>query len=136
MDARERTPSDARESAPDAAPKSRPDAGLEQVAARGAFPPGVSPSTVLALQRKAGNRAVGSLARSTAKQQIQRVYADDSGRLVAGGNLRGGAFAANIVGLGEHVINVVPWTSPDGTNNNFLDLGGYQRNAQRLPPLP
>jgi len=138
MDARERTQSGAPETtAHDAPPKVRSGARVEQVAGRGALPPGVSPSTVLALQRAAGNRAVGSLAREArpARQQIQRTYADDSGQLVEGGNLLGGMFAANISGLGERTIQVVPWSTRSGSNNNFLDLAGYQRNAQRLPPI-
>jgi hypothetical protein len=80
------------------------------------------------LQRAAGNRAVGPLLRERSRR-LQRDYADSQGKLVRGGNLLGGQFAAFIPGVGEAVVQVRPWVAKDGTNNNYLELGGYQMNA-------
>jgi len=36
-------------------------------------------------------------------------------------------------GVGTSVVQVVPWKSPDGTNNNYLDIEGFEKKAVRQP---
>lgn len=115
---------DARETAP-AASHETPQPAARQPAA-----PSMGPAAVLALQQAAGNRAVAALARMP-EQRLARAHANQAGELVEGGNLLGGQFAAFIPGVGTQVIQVRPWNAPDGTNNNYLDIEGFEKKAVR-----
>jgi hypothetical protein len=120
MDDREQVESEAREPARVAQPE---PAHLHPTAA-----------SALALQRTAGNRAVAALARTMQAQKVQR-WVDELGDRHEGGNLLDGMFAAFIPGVGTTTVRVVPWNSRDGTNNNYLDIRGFQKNSMYFPPI-